>query len=244
MKSEYRMRKSAYYRLNLVDMFRNDSIYLARKVEKKENGEFYTYYIVKSEEECNAYKIGNVIIDCHSQTNYRIFRQAELVEKRGKKIYKAKLEDEILPEKLGRKMIRIYQSVDNKNFKSSVLRYYEITYIINTLRKHREVDNDLFWKWIKSSDRSLQINHITGEMANSGNFQVLEICTMTENLVHSFVLRQFRKKDKGVGAVFLATAKECLEAKKEYLEETGSEKADYEQIYKKLVENNKVVYAF
>ena len=107
MKSEYRMRKSAYYRLNLVDMFRNDSIYLARKVEKKENGEFYTYYIVKNEEECDAYKIGNVIIDCHSQTNYRIFRQAELVEKRGKKIYKAKLEDEILPEKLGRKEVEI-----------------------------------------------------------------------------------------------------------------------------------------
>lgn len=237
MKKEFFVREHSSYRLNLVDIFKNHTEYLARQKEK--DGKIY-YEVVSSLEEANAFRIGQAVVDGYSKLNYRIFTESvEEKKRKGKKVYSVEVSKETNPQKLGRKQIRLYVSADDKNFKSAVLRFYEITYIIHTLRT--ETDDEKFWHWINCDSRDLQINHITGEYTNSGNVAMLEICTQRENLLHGRALRYFRKVTNGLNSLFLATAKDCVDARDELQREKGVEYVESCDLYDFLLNHNKIV---
>ena len=240
MRLEKSIREKCSHRLNLVEIYKNHTVYLCKLKETEEKS---LYIEAENEESANAYKIGCHIIDAVSKTNYRIFSNVSIERKRkGKEVYSVKLEDEIEPGEQKRKMIRLYTSIDDTYYMTSILRFYEIVYIIHTLRTHKE--NRQFWKWIECDDRKLQINHITGEYDNSGNTSTLEICTRYENLVHGTLLRYFRKVNDVTKSVFLATAKDCCLAKEQLMNATGEKKVATSDVYSLLVQQNKVVSVF
>lgn len=237
MKVLKNMRENCSHRLNLLAIYKNHTVYLKKLQTTKEG----IIYIESDEETANAYKIGHHIIDGSFELNYRIFKKAEVKRKRqGKQIYGVTFKNEISPDRQKRKMIRLYTAIDDNYYMTSILRYYEIVYIIHTLRKHNESKE--FWNWICCEDKSIQINHITGDYTNSGNIALLEICTMSENLTHGSILNYFRKQTAdSVGALFMATAKECCLAKEKIKELQGKEKVAIADVYSLLLQQNKVV---
>jgi len=242
MKVQSNIRSSASSRLNLIDIYKNHTLFLKRK---KEDDDGLVYVSANSEEDADAYKIGNSIIDCHITSNYRIFHCVEEEKKRKNILYTVKYKNEILPKDLGRKQVRLYVSIDDETYKTCVLRFYEITYIMHTLIKHRDgKENKAFWNWINCNDGKYQINHITGEMTNSGNANALEICTREENLLHSFVLKWFRRLNQNESSVFVATVSDCVKAKNLIQKATGKDKVCPREVYNYLLETNKIVTVF
>ena len=239
MKSEVNIRAYSSYRLDLVDILKNHTIYMKR--QKERDGKIF-YVVVDSLEEADGFKIGNHVIDGASKCRYRIFSEciAEKKKYRGKQVYSVDIDKEVNPEKLGRKQIRLYTSNSEHFYRTSILRFYEITYIVNTVRNHEE-DNENFRRWISCDERNLQINHITGEYTCSGNASLLEICTRRENLLHGRILRYFRKVNTGLQSAFLATVNDCCLALEQLQLETGSEKVETCDLYKVLVSQNKII---
>ena len=239
MKKEINIREHSSYRLDLIDILKHHTVYMSRYKEK--DGKIY-YVEVDDMDAANAFKIGNYLIDGTSKSNYRIFSfsEEEKKKRKGRTVYSVEEKYEVNPKNLGRKQIRLYTSNSDKYFKTAVLRYYEITYIVNTLRNHNE-DDEMFKRWIKCDDRNLQINHITGEYTCSGNAGLLEICTFRENLLHGQILRYFRKVTHDLDAIFLATAEDCCLAKKTLQIEKGVEKIETYEMYGYLLSQNKIV---
>lgn len=233
MKKELKVREVSSHRLNFVKMFEDYSIPLVRKKEK--NGEI-AYSKVSSKEFANAWLIGGHLIDGFSRFNYRIFKGVEL-KKNG--YYIVNLDSEVKASDLGRKQIRIWAKCNELEYITCVLRYYEITSIVDFLRLHRETEE--FWKWVNCSDRTMQINHISGEYENSGNIGLLEICTQRENLLHARALRYFRKVCDISSTVFLATVDDCKKAQEFIVSQTGKEKYATQDMFQYLMDNNKIV---
>lgn len=237
MKALKSIRENCSHRLNLVYIFWNCKVCLRRLEDTKDT----IVYIESDENNANAYKIGSHIIDCSNLLNYRIFKAVEAKRKRkGKQVYSVKLDNEILPGKQKRGMIRLYTAIDDEYSITAILRYYEIVYIIHTLRKH--TGNSEFWNWIYCEDKKMQVNHITGEYENSGNVTTLEICTQEENLFHGSILNYFRKQTaNSVGSLFMATAKECCLAKERLMNIRGTAKVSTAEVYALLVAENKIL---
>jgi hypothetical protein len=240
MKKASNIRANGTNRLNLIDMLKHHATYLQKYKEK--DGEL-TYLVVNDEREGNCYKLGNSIIDCSSSTNYRIFNRVTEAEKKikGKKVVTADIKHEVQPGDLQRKQVRLYVSVDDTVYKTCVLRFYEITYIVNAIKFHTDSQsNTRFWNWINSNDKSIQISNTTGEFVNSGNYLMLNISTRADNLTHGYAYRMFKKLDTD-NAIFFATAEECGAAKRACQEETGREKIKTIEVYHKLMDEKKII---
>lgn len=233
-KKDIGIRKVSSHRLNFVKMFQEFSVGLVMKKEK--DGKI-SYCKAPSVESANAWLIGGHLIDGSCRYNYRIFKGCEL-NKRG--LYIVNLDSEIKASDLGKKQIRIWAKCNDLEYITCVLRYYEIISIVDFLRMHRE--NEEFWKWINCEDRTMQINHITGEYENSGNISLLEICTQKENLLHARALRYFRKVCNISTSVFIATVDDCIKARDYIVSETGKEKYKTEEMFQYLKNHDKIVF--
>lgn len=234
MKKELKVREVSSHRLNFVKMFQEYSVALVLKKEK--NG-VRTYLKAQTIGAANAWLFGGHLVDGTCRYNYRIFKGCE-VTKRGN--YIVNLDSEISASDLGRKQIRFWAKCNELEYITCVLRYYEITTIVDVLRRHKETDE--FWKWVTCSDRTMQINHISGEYSNSGNIGLLEICTQKENLLHARALRHFRKVCDVSSSVFLASVDDCKKARAYVVSQTGKEKYKTEDMYKYLLEHGKIVF--